>query len=142
MYLFDSKVASRWYHVYRNSTWLNAKPGHKMKVERETNKLSKTIEPYACAVKMKHQFFDTWLTVQHIPREISCLSYFFMEEGGNITRHLVSTTYKVSPIPAGGLEVPLLLTFSVKRERIFKFCQWFTWRRLHWGAGRKQPERG
>ena len=27
-----------------------------------------------------------------------------MEEGGNITRHLISTTYKVSPIPAGGLE--------------------------------------
>ena len=43
-----------------------------------------------------------------------------MEEGGNITRHLISTTYKVSPIPADGLEVLLLLTFSVKIEIIFK----------------------
>ena len=43
-----------------------------------------------------------------------------MEEGGNITRYLISTTYKVSPIPADGLEVLLLLTFSVKIEIIFK----------------------
>ena len=43
-----------------------------------------------------------------------------MDEGGNITRHLISTTYKVSPIPAGGLEVSFLLTLTVKRERIFK----------------------
>ena len=46
-----------------------------------------------------------------------------MEEGGNITGHLISTTYKVSPIPAGGLEVPLLLTFSVKSERITKLMK-------------------
>ena len=44
-----------------------------------------------------------------------------MEEGGNITGQLISTTYKVSPIHAGGLEVPLLLTFSVKSERIGLF---------------------
>ena len=61
----------------------------------------------------------------HILREISCLGYFFMEEGGNITRHLISTTYKVSPIPAGGLEVLLLLTFSTKREKIFKLKKSF-----------------
>ena len=91
-----------------------------MKVELETNKLSKSSDLYACAIKIKHQFFDTWLTVGHIPREISRLSYFFMDEGDNITRHLISTTYKVSHIPAGGLEVPSLLTLSVKRERIFK----------------------
>ena len=39
-----------------------------------------------------------------------------MEEGGNITGHLISTTYKVSPISPGGLEVPLLLIFSVKSD--------------------------
>ena len=48
-----------------------------------------------------------------------------MEEGGNITGHLISTTYKVSPTPAGGLEVLLLLTFSVKSERIFKLMKKF-----------------
>ena len=48
-----------------------------------------------------------------------------MEEGGNITRQLISTTYKVSPIPAGSLEVLLLLTFSTKREKIFKLKKSF-----------------
>ena len=48
-----------------------------------------------------------------------------MEEGDNITRHLISTTCKVSPIHAGGLEVLSLLTFSVKSERIFKLMKSF-----------------
>ena len=48
-----------------------------------------------------------------------------MEEGGNITEHLISTTNKEYLIPTGGLEVPLLLTFSVKRERIFKSIKRF-----------------
>ena len=51
------------YHVYRNSTWQNAKPGHRLKVEWETNKLSKSIDPYGYVIKIKHQFFDNWLTV-------------------------------------------------------------------------------
>ena len=48
-----------------------------------------------------------------------------MKEGGNITGRLISTTYKVSPVPTGGLEVLLLLTFSVKSERIFKLMKKF-----------------
>ena len=111
--------------MYCNSTRQNAKPGHKLRVERETNKLSKSIDQYTCAIKIKHQFFDTWFTVGHIPREISCHYYIFMEEGGNITGNLVSATYKVSAIPAGGLEVPLLLTFSIKSKRIFKIMKCF-----------------
>ena len=43
-----------------------------------------------------------------------------MEEGANITGRLISTNYKVSPILAGSLEAPLLLTFSVKSERILR----------------------
>ena len=48
-----------------------------------------------------------------------------MEECGNITGHLISTTHKTSPIPAGGLELPLLRTFSVKSESIFKIMKSF-----------------
>ena len=43
-----------------------------------------------------------------------------MKEGPESSGYLVSTNYKPSPIPAGGLEVPLLLTFSVKNEQIFE----------------------
>ena len=39
MYSFGSKIESRGYYVYCNSTWQNAKPG-KLKVERKTNKFS------------------------------------------------------------------------------------------------------
>ena len=102
--------------MYRNLTWQNIKPGHKLKVEREMNKSSKSVDLCACAIKIKHQFFDTWLTVGHILREISRHCYFCMEEGDNITGHLISTTCKVSGIPADSLQVTLLLTFSVKSE--------------------------
>ena len=68
MYSFDSKIASRGYHVYRNSTWQNVKSGDKVKVEIKMNKPSKSIDPHACTIKIKHKFFDTWLTVGHIPR--------------------------------------------------------------------------
>ena len=77
MYSFDSKIASREYHVYRNSTLQHAKSGDKFNMEKETSKPSKSIDPYACAIKMKHKYFDTWLTVGHIPREITPHCYFF-----------------------------------------------------------------
>ena len=48
-----------------------------------------------------------------------------MEEDDNITGHLISTFYKVSPIPSGGSEVALLLTYSVKSKRIFKSVKSF-----------------
>ena len=66
MYPFDCKVVSRGYRVYRNSTWQNVKSGGKVKVKIKTNKPSKSIDPYACTIKIKHKFFDTWLTVGHI----------------------------------------------------------------------------
>ena len=42
MYSFDSQIASRGLFIVKPH---NAKPGHKLKVERETNKSSKSIEP-------------------------------------------------------------------------------------------------
>ena len=102
--------------MYRDSTWQNAKPGHKLKVERETNKSSKSISLYACAIKTKHQFFGTWFSMRHIPRETSRPCCFIVVS--NITGYYICTTYKVFPIPAGGLEVLLPRTFSVKSERI------------------------
>ena len=63
--------------------------------------------------------------MEHIPRKISPHHYFFLKEGGNITGHLICTNYKVSPIPAGGLEIPLQLTFFAKSERIFELMKSF-----------------
>ena len=120
MFSLDKRIASTGYHVYRNSSWKNAKAGQRVKIEKETSTTSKSIDPYACAIKIKNRFFDNWITVGHILREISCNCYFLMKEGGEISGYLVSSNYKPSPIPAGRLEVPLLLTFSVKNEQIFE----------------------
>ena len=59
MYSFDSNIASRGYHMYRNPTWQNAKSGDKVKAEIETNKSSKLVDAYVCAIKIKHNLFDT-----------------------------------------------------------------------------------
>ena len=69
MFSFDKRIASRGYHVYRNLSWKNAKTGQRVKVEKETSATSKSIDPYACAIKIKNRFSDNWITVGHIPRE-------------------------------------------------------------------------
>ena len=125
MLSFDSKIAARGYHVYKNTTWKNAKAVQKLKVQVETNKSSKESDPYACAIKVKNNFSDNWMTVVHILREISSHCFYFIQEGASISGQLLSTNYKVPPIPAGGLEVPLLLTFSVIEDRNFSLMKDF-----------------
>ena len=79
--------------------------GDKVKVEIETNKSLKSVDPYACAIKIKHNFFDTWLTVGIFQGKYHAIA-IFLKEGVNITGHLICTNYKISPIPTGDLEVP------------------------------------
>ena len=55
-------------------------------------------------------------TVGHIQREISRHVYFFLkEENGNIDGTVKSLEYRPSPIPAGGLKIPLTLKFKSPR---------------------------
>ena len=90
------------------------KINEEVKVELETNTTLST-DPYACAIKTKNPYFNDWKTVGHIPREISRYVYFFIKEkNGNVSGTPKSLKYKPSPIPSGGLEVPLLLKFSAK----------------------------
>ena len=79
----------------------------------ETKKFSLEVDPYACAIKIKNRFFDSLITVGHIPREISRHLHFFIKtEDGKVIGHVKSLTYRPSPIPSGGLEIPLQLTFT------------------------------
>ena len=68
-------------------------------------------------IKAKHEYVTEWKTVGHIPREIpreiTRYVYFFIkQEGGRVYGKLKPLKYKPSPIPSGGLEVPLLLKFE------------------------------
>ena len=126
MYSFKAKIASRGYHVFKETSWSNAKEGDEVKVDLETNKSSKKIYPYACAVRAKEEYFKGWKTVGHIPREISRHVYFFIKsEGGSVSGTVISTKYRTSPIPAGGLEIPLLLTFSCSKAISFEKMKTF-----------------
>lgn len=115
-YKFQSKIASCGYHIYKNVIWDNVKPGDKVTVEIESNNVSKRIDPYCCAVKAMAGNPIQLRTVGHIPREISRHVYFFLkEENGKVDGLVYSTKYRPSPIPAGGLEIPLLLNFNSTR---------------------------
>ena len=66
-YDFQATVASRGYHVYKETTCSNAKVNEKVKIEIETNQSLIAIDP--CG-KSKDKYFDGWKTVCHVPREI------------------------------------------------------------------------
>ena len=52
-------------------------------------------------------------TVGLVPRKISRHIFFFLkEENGKVDGFLYSTQYQPSPVPAGGLEIPLKLTLE------------------------------
>ena len=53
-----------------------------------------------------------YVTVGHVPLEVSKLCYFFMQHGGRITGKVFDTKRRLSPIPSGGLEIKLQLTFT------------------------------
>ena len=110
---FQATIASRGYHVYKVTTWLNEKVYEKVKIEIETNQSSIAIDPYAWVVKGKEKYFDGWKGVGHVPREISRNIYIFIKkENGKMTDNVKLLNYKPSPIPSGLFEMPLQLTFS------------------------------
>ena len=112
-YSFAATVASRDYHVYKNTSWTNAKVGEKVTIEMETKKSSLGVDPYACAIKIKNRFFDSLITVGHIPREISRHVHFFIKaEGGQVIGHIKSLTYRPSFILSRGLEILLQVAYT------------------------------
>ena len=112
-YSFKAKIASGEYHVFIETTCSNVKEGYTVRVNLETNKLSKKVDPYTCAIREKNQFFNLWETVGHIPREISRHVYYFIKTEGDFANgSVISIKYRPSPIPSGGLEMPLLRKFS------------------------------
>ena len=57
------------------------------------------------------------VSVGHIPKEISRFAKFFLNYGGRIEAKVFSSQYKPSPIPSGGLEIPLVLKVLIFEEK-------------------------
>ena len=108
---FQAKVASRGYHVYKETTCRNAMKNEKVTVAIGSNEASKQIDQYCSAIQIKS--VESFVTVGHIHRDISRHCNFFLKEDGEeINGNVFSTTYRPSAIPSGNLEVSPVLGFQ------------------------------
>ena len=57
MFSFIAFIASCGCHVYKETSWSNAKLNDKVKVELETDAKSLSNNPYACTIKVRHSYF-------------------------------------------------------------------------------------
>ena len=62
-YSFAVTVASRGFHVYKNTSWTNVKIGEKVTVKMGTKKSSLEVDSYACAIKIKTRSFNSLITM-------------------------------------------------------------------------------
>ena len=102
--------ASRGFHEYRQ-IW-NPRIGQKLDIEQDYGSIN---DPFSMAIKaVLRGRIQYWETVGHIPREISRFCCYFINYGGTLEARLRDVRYRRSPIPSGGLEIPI--TLIVKRE--------------------------
>ena len=66
---FQTKVASRCIHVFKNTIWENVNMGEETPEQIEINEASKKIDPYCCDIKAL--ISGKLKTVAHIPRKAS-----------------------------------------------------------------------
>lgn len=120
MVSFSKSIASRGYHVYRFSTWKNIKKDQKCTFAFETREEALNIDKYSIAIQIFPKDRVAPVTVGHVPLELSRYVYFFMKLGGKVSGYVLSTTYRPSPIPEGGLEIPLMVKFEHEEEHILE----------------------
>ena len=87
-------------------------------VLKEVNNISIDIDPYCCRITIKRVDRIGPLTVVHVPGEFSRFVFYFIQEGVLLTETVASTTSRISPIPKGALEVPILMLFTHENKAI------------------------
>ena len=125
-FTFTATVASRGYHVYKTTSWINANVRDKVTIELEMTASLLETDLYACAIRIEKKYFSNLITVRHIPCEISRhVNFFITTEGRQVNGHVKSLTYRPSPIPSGDLEIPLQLTFSCGQRKTLDIMNTF-----------------
>ena len=102
---YEMKCASRGFHEYRR-VW-TPRIRQSLTVQPEFGNVH---DPYAMALLTK--LAETILEmdiVGHLPREISRFCRYFVNYGGKLEVRVTDINYSRSPIPSGGLEIPILL---------------------------------
>ena len=59
-FTFTATVTSRGYHVYKTTSWINAKVADKVTVELEATASSLETDPYACVIRIKFRGMFTF----------------------------------------------------------------------------------
>ena len=102
---FKILCASRGYHVYRE-IW-RPKTDQSLIILPEKNNLH---DPYSMGffTRIPGKITNKTL-VGHIPREISRFCLYFTKYGGVLSATVRETKFRRSPLPQGGLEIPITL---------------------------------
>ena len=87
-------------------------------VMKEINSMSIDIDPYCCRITLKRADRIGPITVGHIPRELSGFVFYFIHEGGSVIGTVANLTPRESPIPEGGIEIPILMHFGHEDKNI------------------------
>ena len=85
---------------------------------KEANNISIGIDPYCCRITIKRVDRIGLVTVVHVPRELSRFIFYFIQEGGSVSGRVASTTPRLSPIPEGRLDVPILMHCTHENKAI------------------------
>ena len=84
----------------KETSWIKTGHGETVKVELETSQSSKKVDPHACVICAKEEYFKGSKTVRHIPREISDNVYYFITtEGGSVYWAVIYAKFGLSTIP-------------------------------------------
>ena len=115
---FSAEVGSREYHAYRETSWRNIYSHQHIVVLKEVNNISIDINPSCCRITIKRVDRIGPVAVGHVPGELPRFIFYFIQEGGSVTGTVASTTPRISPIPEGGLEAPILMHFTHENKVI------------------------
>ena len=116
MHSFSAEAGSRRYHVYHEMNWKNIQLHQHIVVLKQVNNISIEIDPYCCRITRADRIGP--VIVSHVPRELSRFIFHFVQERGLVTGTVTSTAPRISPILAGGLEVPILMHFTHDNQAI------------------------
>ena len=119
MQQFELECASRGYHVYRD-VWRPVR-GEILEIENDYGNVH---DPFALSLNahLNRRRLAMYDIVGHIPREISRFCYYFLNYGGSLHARVRDTQHRRSPIPKGGLEIPILLIIKKNEadSRVFE----------------------
>jgi hypothetical protein len=105
---FEMQCASRGFHEYR-SIW-NPRRGQQLQVQADIGSVHDPFSMELCAPLPNA--IEPVSVIGHLPREISRFCRYFVNYGGDLEARVTDTQHRRSPIPSGGLEIPILLTVT------------------------------